>query len=159
MNTIASTLTLILGVSAVALANPTTKWVKLENCPAPVQAALTKAATGAKIEKIREVSREGQIHFQGHLDLADDRDQVLHLNADGTVVKTVTEIQLKNVPEVVRASLTKLAEGVGKLDDVEEIVEGTTTTWQAEIDREKLPDVKVLVDNAGKEISREEESP
>lgn len=159
MKTTLPALALILGLSAVAQANPTpvTKSIALENCPAPVRETLRKAAAGGKIDKIHETSRDGQALYLGDIDLADDRDQLLEVKPDGAIIKAVTGIAFKDAPEPVRQALAKLAEGEGEIEDVEQVVEGAATTWQAEIDRENAVDWKVRLDAAGKVLSRNEE--
>jgi uncharacterized protein YxeA len=137
---------------------PAFRQVPLDQVPAIVRETLMKAAGKGKVESIREVTGDKAVQYRADIDLADDTDVKLHVNPDGAVIKTITEVRRENVPAGILATCTTVANGNGKVEDIEQVIAAGVTTWQAEIDREGQADLEVTLDAAGSVLRQQEET-
>jgi hypothetical protein len=131
----------------------------IERYPAPVRETIeksTKPAAGS-VTVVRTL-RQGD----GTVYLADIlRDSgynlKLHVEADGSVIKSTEEMPLDTVPALVRKALLTLAAEDGLVEELKKITEGTTITYKAEIDRAGKAEVDVTVAPDGTILTQKED--
>lgn len=130
----------------------------LEAGPAPVREVVLKALkAGGTLDTFRVVRRGEQTLYIADIDRAGDRDLKLNVRADGSVAKSVEDLPVAELPEVVGKALKGIAADSGHIDDVKKITEGAVVTFKAEIDRPGKPELDVTVSAEGAVLEQKED--
>lgn len=141
---------------AAAQSQVSKKEVALADCPVAVQDTIKANLGKGTLDDIEAVTRDGSTLYKAEVDLPGDDDLKLYISEQGSLVKTVTEVPLSALPAAGQDALKALATGTDKIEDTEKHVEGDKTSFQAEIDRENGPDLKVVLDQNGVILSQKE---
>lgn len=128
--------------------------IRLEDCPAAVKATINDNAAQGTLDEVERYSIDGKVIYIAEFDLPGKLDLKLYLSGDGKLLKTRTEIPLKDAPEAVRQAIAKLE---GTLDDVERVTEGKKVTYLVEMDRGGKADLHVSLSPEGAVVSQREE--
>lgn len=149
MKTILTHSLIALSLSAFSFADDD---ISLNQCPPAVQETIQKNLRGGKLDGIEKKHYGDRSIYVADIDLpglTDDNELELHIAEDGKLLKSVEDIDLKNVPAAVRDALNAFG---GKVDDLDRVETDGKVTYHAEIDREKDHDLDVVVTEDGKVI-------
>lgn len=131
--------------------------VRLSDCPPEVQKTIRENSRSGKIDEIESFAIQGKTLYLAEVELPNDRDLKIHVNADGTLVKTREDSSLAEAPEAVKKAVeAKLGGGVA--DDVDKEVTGNAVEFHVEIERQGTPDLVLVIDESGKVLKEIEES-
>ena len=127
--------------------------LRIEECPAAVQATVEAHARGGVIDEVDLIAIEGKQIYIAEVDLPRDRDLKIYVSGNGSLVKTREELSLRELPAFIGDVAREFG---GTLDDVEKEVAGGRVTYHVEIDRKGMPDLDLVL-NAGGGVIRETE--
>lgn len=128
--------------------------LRLNQCPAAVQATIQEHSRGARIDDIDRIGIEGNVIYRAEIDLPNDQDLKLYISGNGALLKTLEEITLTEAPEAVRRVAQQQG---GTIDDVARETKGQAVTYHVEIDRRGQPDLDLVLGADGAILSRTEE--
>lgn len=131
--------------------------IKLEDCPDVVRETVGQHQRQGRVDEVESYNIQGRALYVVEIELPTRRELKLHISPDGTLVKMSEEVSLAELPDVVRAVVEEKAAG-GTLDDLEKETMGKVVNYRMEIEREKMPDVDLLLDAAGGILSEKEEA-
>lgn len=131
--------------------------IKLEDCPDAVRETVGQHQRQGRVDEVESYNIQGRALYVVEIELPTRRELKLHISPDGTLVKMSEEVSLAELPDVVRAVVEEKAAG-GTLDDLEKETMGKVVNYRMEIEREKMPDVDLLLDAAGGILSEKEEA-
>ncbi|MFM2198434.1 MAG: hypothetical protein RLZZ505_1866 [Verrucomicrobiota bacterium] len=131
------------------------KEIRLDDCPAPVRETIQANARDGKIDEIELISIGEKRIYIAEVDLPRDIDLKVFVNGDGTLVKTREDVRNDGIPAFVGQVAGELG---GTVEDVEMETAGKTVTYHVDIERQGAPDLDVVLDAAGKVISKTEEA-
>jgi len=126
--------------------------ISLNQCPPAVQDTIQKNLRGGSLDEIEKKHYGDRSIYVAEVDLPDrddDNDLELHVSEDGKLLKSVEDIDLKDLPAPIRDALRGFG---GKIDDIDRVEMDGQVTYHAEIDREKDHDLDVVVAADGKII-------
>jgi len=131
----------------VATATVSAQDLKLNEVPAKVQSTFTKAYnTASDVEWEKEAD-----HFKVEFD-KNKMEHEIWYDANGTVVKSEMEISEKDLPAVIASAVnSKYADY--KIDSVEVTEEGTSKTYEIEIEKGWIKERTLIIDASGKIVS------
>ena len=138
---------LILTTIAVTAATATAREIALDQCPQPVRATIEANARGQLVDEIDWGTRDGRDVYVAEIDLPGDLDLKIHVAPDGQLLKIREELVLADAPQEIRSALSTFE---GTVDDLTRETEGSNVTYVAEIDRRGQPDLKLVLDAAGR---------
>jgi uncharacterized membrane protein YkoI len=139
---------------AIGSAQDGRRELRLEECPRPVQAAVQDNARGGRIDDVDLIMIEGRQIYVAEVDLPRDRELKIYIAGNGSLMKTIEEILLSELPETVRDA----AQALGPVEDVEKETSGQTLTYHVEIDRKGRADLEVLFSADGMILRQTEEA-
>ena len=131
--------------------------IRLEDCPQPVQTTIKQNARDGKIDEVDSHVIDGKALYIAEVDLPSDMDLKIHVSGDGKLVKTIEDIPLSELPEVVRKAAEGVAAGNGKLDDPDKETADGQVTYHVEIDRALQPDLKLVIAEDGSVLKQTED--
>ncbi len=149
MKTILTHSLIALSLSAFSFADDD---ISLNQCPPAIQDAIQKNLRGGKLDDIEKKHYGDRSIYVADIDLPgrdDDNDLELHIAEDGSLLKVIEDIDLKDTPPAVRDALRSFG---GKVDDIDRVEADGQVTYHAEIDREKDHDLDAVVAADGKVI-------
>jgi uncharacterized membrane protein YkoI len=129
--------------------------IRIEDCPAAVQATVRANARGGTIDDVDLIAIEGKQIYIAEVELPRDRDLKIYVSGNGALVKTREELSLREMPAFIRGAVREYG---GTIDDVEKESAGGTVTYHVEIDRKGIPDIDVVLSAEGAVISETEEN-
>lgn len=154
MNTI-KTLIALACTMQLASADIDRRELRIEDCPPAVQAIVDANARGGVIDEVDLIAIEGKEIYIAEVELPRDRDLKIYVSGNGSLVKTLEELSLRELPAFIR----DVTRGYGgTLDDVEKEVAGGKVTFHVEIDRKGLPDIDLVLNAEGGVIRETEEN-
>jgi uncharacterized membrane protein YkoI len=103
--------------------------IKLEQMPAPVQAAIKEQSKGATVRGYSKEVEHGKTFYEAELTV-DGHSKDVSFDATGKVVSTEEETPIDRIPAAARDAIQK-AVGSGKLKMVETVTEGGKTFYEA----------------------------
>ena len=153
----AFTVALVFGLVALA-ACARWPWEKekltLDQVPAAVRATIEKEAKGAEIKEIEKEDEDGKLVYEAEF-VRDGKETEIKVDPAGKLLSTEVELTLAEVPAAVKATILKEAKGAA-IKEVEKETKDGKTAFEAEfvVDGKE---VEIMVDPAGKLLSREVE--
>ena len=150
LNLTTRTLTL---VSVLGLALPliaAEKTVALKDAPAAVQKAIADQLKGGKLKSLSVETEDAKTEYEAEVTV-DGRDKTVAMDASGKVLETEMVVELKALPEPVRAGLLREA-GKGSIEKVEEVTSAGVTSYEAKVKEAGKKDREVVVGTDGKLI-------
>ena len=129
--------------------------LKLSDLPQAAAKAITDAAGGAAITEISLEDEDGTPAYEAVWTAKHHKHEIT-VAKDGTVLSLEETVMIDEVPEAVRAAITKESAG-GKLVSVEKVEEKGKTCYEAVIRKDK-EESEVTLDAQGKILDREEKS-
>jgi hypothetical protein len=149
------TLTALACTTLLASADIDRYELRIEDCPPTVQATVDANARGGVIDEVDLIAIEGKEIYIAEVELPRDRDLKIYVSGNGSLVKTLEELSLRELPAFIR----DVTRGYGgTLDDVEKEVAGSKVTFHVEIDRKGLPDIDLVLNAEGGVIRETEEN-
>jgi hypothetical protein len=103
------------------------KPIKFDDMPAVVQKAMLKEAKGAKIRNTLVEVEDGKTFYEAET-LLNGRTRDFLVDEKGNVAEVEDEIEMENVPALVKAAVEKAAGGGGKITKLEEVKKGGKVT-------------------------------
>lgn len=128
--------------------------LRIEECPAAVQATIDTHARGGLVDEVDLIAIEGKEIYIAEVELPRDRDLKIYVSGNGSLVKTREELSLRELPAFIGDVAREFG---GTLDDVEKEVAGGQVTYHVEIDRKGIPDLDVVLNAEGGVIRETEE--
>ena len=151
LNLTTRTLTL---VSALGLAFPVIaaeKTVALKDAPAAVQKTIAEQLKGGKLKSLSVETEDGKTEYEAEVTV-DGHDKTVAMDASGKVLETEMVVELKALPEAVRAGLSREA-GKGSISKVEEVTKAGVTSYEALVKEAGKKDREVVVTADGKLVA------
>ena len=130
------------------------KDLTLTDCPPVVQDAIKKNSRDGKLDDVKTHTMDGRTTYVAEIDLSKDRDLKLFISSEGVLQKYRESATLSDVPAVVRDVIKNLTPAGAKVDDIDKEVADGKTVYDVEIDREKDPDIKVIIAEDGTILSQ-----
>jgi uncharacterized membrane protein YkoI len=150
-----ATLTVLALSTAFASAQTQRRELRLADCPQAVQATVRDNARGGHIEEVDFIGIEGKEIYIAEVELPRDRGLKVYVSGNGSLVKTLEDLSLREAPEAVHSAVQGLG---GTIDDVEKEVTGQVVTYHVEIERHGARDLDVVVAADGTILSQTEEA-
>jgi len=127
--------------------------VKFADLPAHVQKAATAIIKGGKVKEV-EIEKEKtryEIEF-----LKGGKEVSIKLDSAGNLLETETEMELKEAPKPVQATIKKEMGEKGELEELEKEVKKGKTVYKVEIEIGKK-EIKLHIDPSGKILKKKVE--
>jgi uncharacterized membrane protein YkoI len=144
---LASGLGLALAFPVMAAEKP----LALKDAPAAVQKTVADQLKGGKLKSLSVETEGGKTEYEAEVTV-DGRDKTVAMDASGKVLETEMVVDLKALPEAVRAGLTREA-GKGSIAKVEEVTKAGVTSYEAKITEAGKKDREVVVTADGKLVA------
>ncbi len=144
---LASAFSLALAFPVIAADKP----VALKDAPAPVQKTVADQLKGGKLKSLSVETEDGKAEYEAELTV-DGRDKTIVMDASGKVLETETVVEMKALPEAVRAGLTREA-GKGSIVKVEEVTKAGVTSYEAKVKEAGKKDREVELTVDGKLVA------
>ena len=145
---------LALNAGGMALADDNE--IAFTKLPAPVQAAARTQLNGGEIkEEAKTVVADGRVLYVVQVDHDKSGPVLYHIDPAGAVLKSSESIELKAVPVNVQAAAKQLLGKGDELDDKARIeTYNGIVSYEVEIDRDGMPDLKVGISIDGVVLSQ-----
>jgi len=140
--------------SLVAATLLTAEEIKLSSCPDPVRATIQAHLHRGELDDIKRIEVEDRVLFLVEIDLKGFRDLILHIAGSGKLLKSVEEMRLPDLPPPIREAVGKILVEKGRVEEIEKVITDGRTEYHVEIERPKLPDVKLVFDEIGTLLSQ-----
>lgn len=144
----------IVGLTTTFASADLEREVRLDDCPAAVRETIVANSRDGRIDEIDLIAIGENKMYIAEVDLAQDTDLKVYVNADGSLVKTREDVRNQEIPAFVNTIVSELG---GRADDVEKETTGKTVTYHVDVDRTDAPDLEVVIDGQGKVLSKTEE--
>lgn len=149
--TMAAVLGLIVGL---APARADEKEIPLKDVPKAVIDAIKAKFPGAKLKEAAKEEEDGKTVYEVELVFNND-EYTVEASADGKILAVEKEIEVEDLPAAVTAALKAKYPGA-KLDEAEEVTEGTTISYEVIVKTADKKTWEVKLDKTGKILKTEE---
>ena len=129
--------------------------VKFSDLPAKIQTAASAILKGAKVTEVEIEKEDGKLEYEIEF-IKDKRETCIKLDAAGKLLETETEIELKEAPALVQATIKKEMGEKGELEELEKVVVNGDVSYEAEIEIGEK-EIELLIDPSGKILKKEVE--
>lgn len=129
--------------------------VKFSELPAKVQTAASALLKGAKVTEVEIEKEDGKVEYEIEF-IKDERETCIKLDATGKLLETETEIEIKEAPAPVQATIKKTMGEKGELEELEKVVVDGVVSYEAEIEIGEK-EIEMLIDPSGKILKKEVE--
>ncbi len=124
------------------------KTVALKDAPAAVRKTIADQLKGGKLKSLSVETEGGKTEYEAELTV-DGREKTIAMDPSGKVLETEAVVELKNLPEAVRAGLLREA-GKGSIEKVEEVTSAGATSYEALVKEAGKKNREVVVTPDGK---------
>ena len=128
----------------------------LEECPAPVQAAIRNHGQGGTLTELKSADRETGTVYIAEIALGEKRDLKLHIAPDGTILKVREEISFNQAPAPVRRTALGLQPAGSQITDVDKETAGGATTFTVEFKLSETSKRKIIMQPDGSVVEEQE---
>jgi hypothetical protein len=128
----------------------------LEQCPAPVQAAIRNHGQGGTLEELKVTDRETGTVYIAEVGLGEKRDLKLHIAPDGTILKLREEISFNQAPAPVRRTALGLLPAGSQITDVDKETAGGATTFTVEFKLSETRKRKIIMQPDGNVLEEQD---
>lgn len=139
---------LALALVAVSGAEASQK-VALSTCPEPVRTTIYDNLHGGKVDEIKRIAVDDRVLYLVEIDRKGAKDIKLHISGGGTLLKTVEEVRMRDVPPGVRESIDTITAAGGRASDIDRVVIEDRVEYHVEIKRPKSRKLRFIFDESG----------
>jgi uncharacterized membrane protein YkoI len=137
-----------LGLGLTLAAVAAEKTIALKDAPPAVQKTVADQLQGGKLKGLSVETEDGKTEYEAELTI-EGREKTLVMDPAGKVLETEAVVELKGLPDAVRAGLAREA-GKGSITKVEEVTKAGVTSYEAQVKEAGKKDREVAVGIDGK---------
>lgn len=131
--------------------------VPLNQCPDQVLKTIKGNAGPGRIDEIKAIRRRSRVLYQAEIDLG-QRERMLHVDNDGTLLNVFDEVRLGELPRRVKSAMEPFLTPGSRFDSAGRVTEGGATEYHVDLDLEDDVDLHLVLSESGGILRHREEA-
>lgn len=126
-------------------------------CPEAVLDTIHEQVGEDRVGEIKRIPMESGAVYLAEIHRAGPRKRILHIAADGTLLKVVDELGLRELPRRVKSAITPFLDGETRFDCADRVTGSGRIEFHLDFDLEDDVDLHLVVGEGGEILRRYEE--
>ena len=126
-------------------------------CPESVLETIRDEAGDDEVGEIKRIPMESGAVYLAEIHRVGPRKRILHIAADGALLKVVDELGLRDLPRSVKSAISPLLSGEARFDCADRVVGSGRTEFHVDLDLVDDIDLHIVLGEGGEILRRCEE--
>lgn len=129
-----------------------------KQCPEPVWRTIRDHLGRGRLDEVKTISKNGRMLYLAEIELPGNRERMLHVGGDGTLLKFVEAIRLKELPRPVQSALDPFLANTTRFDGADRVTSGSGTEYHLDLELVDDVDLHLVLGERGEVLRRREEA-
>lgn len=132
--------------------------IATKQCPEPVWRTIRDHLGKGRLDEVKTFSKDGRVLYHAEIELPGNRERMLHVGDDGTLLKLIEAIRLRELPRPVQSALDPFLANSTRFDGADRVLAGGKTEYHLDLELVDDVDLHLVLGERGEVLRHREEA-